>query len=271
MSSDLLEIEEIAPGTQKVSLNIQELYSGLRNQKENFEQRLSDFLSSDDCSNKIFERQGDLLVYQTECIIPKKRDSRRPLLLLLGNPACHSVKKGMFFSYEGDGREHRFWKSLDESKILSFSIEEKDLDLRNEVRKQKLFDLNYDSPFRIGLAVFFSMPSPSSGKWGGVAGLKRLFRKEAFKRMSAREKERIGKLITEFVAPDGIVVSFQKDAYLQIRSSDNRNYSLKEAMAGKLEDVCQCNCRIRLYCFAPTRLMQKNKILLNNLRIRYSI
>ena len=123
----------------------------------------------------------------------------------------------------------------------------------------------------IGLAVFYFMPSPSSGKWGGVAGLKRLFRKEALKRISTREKERIGKLITEFVAPDGIVVNFQKDAYLQLRSSDNRNYSLKEAMAGKLEDVCQCDCRVRLYCFAPTRLMQKNKILLNNLRMRYSI
>jgi len=30
----------------------------------------------------------------------------------VGNPASHSVKEGMFFSFEGDKKEHRFWKYI---------------------------------------------------------------------------------------------------------------------------------------------------------------
>ena len=31
---------------------------------------------------------------------------------MLGNPASHSVEAGMFFAFEGDGKEHRFWKNI---------------------------------------------------------------------------------------------------------------------------------------------------------------
>ena len=35
-------------------------------------------------------------------LIPAKTDKRPPLLLVLGNPATHSVESGMFFSFEGN-------------------------------------------------------------------------------------------------------------------------------------------------------------------------
>ncbi len=264
----MLRIKEIIPpiqGIQEVSLDIQELYHEQNDARKNFDQRLNCFLT-DDYNNKVFRPPDDILVYRTECIIPTKHDSRRPLLLLLGNPASHSVKEEMFFSYERDRQEHRFWKVLDESGVLSFSFETEDMDARNKLKKQKLFDLEYDSPFRIGLAVFYSMPSPSSGKWAGVAGLRRLFRKEAFDRITECERKRVNEMIKEFVSNRlGIVVAFQKDAYSQIKSKDSECYNRKKTMTDGIKGKWQCNGNVPLYCAAPTRNMQINLHLLEEI------
>ena len=61
---------------------------------------------------KIFELQGNKLTYKSEQLIPVKTDKRSPLQLVLGNPASYSVEAGMFFAFEGDGKEHRFWKNI---------------------------------------------------------------------------------------------------------------------------------------------------------------
>ena len=58
--------------------------------------------------------------------------------MVFGNPASHSIKEGMFFSFEGNGKEHRFWKDIMKpSGILDLS---QDLHLpinkRNLVRKK---------------------------------------------------------------------------------------------------------------------------------------
>ncbi len=70
------------------------------------------FLKSDPCNKEIFERKKDLLKYQSEQLIPSESDDRPPLLLVLGNPASHSVKAGMFFALEKNKKEHRFWKGI---------------------------------------------------------------------------------------------------------------------------------------------------------------
>jgi len=79
-------------------------------QRERFNKKWKDFKESDPCNKEIFERKGDRLKYQSEQLIPSKPDDRPSLLLVLGNPASHSVKEGMFFSFEGNKKEHRFWK-----------------------------------------------------------------------------------------------------------------------------------------------------------------
>lgn len=281
MQWGLLKFQDLEPGIQRVSLNIKDLFHKENNEKEltEFKERLCQFRkpdNSDAYTACIYEMEDDLLTYETESIIPKtKKEKRTPLLLLLGNPASHSVKERMFFSFEynrqRNRQEHRFWKTLKESGIFAIPLETKDLDKRNESRKQKLFDLSYDPPFQIGLAVFYSMPSPSSGKWAGVAGLRRLFKKEAFERITCWEKKRVENLIKEFVTPRGLVVAFQKDAYLRLKSTKTPDYSLKEAMAGKLKSKCHCDDNVTLYCFPPTRLMQKNLILLRNLKLEHTL
>jgi len=48
------------------------------------------------------KKNGDILSYKSEQLVPTKTDKRPSLLLVLGNPATHSVESGMFFSFEGN-------------------------------------------------------------------------------------------------------------------------------------------------------------------------
>lgn len=268
MVNNLLTFHDLRPGIQEFSLNTGKLYPSQK-ERDEFEERLSSFLKSDDIHSKIFRREGEFLTYRSECIIPEKRDSRTPLLLVFGNPASHSVDSEMFFSFEGNKREHRLWNVLREAGFLSFtpdkselkSISTMDLEERNQLRKKQLYNLGYDSPFRLGLAVFYSMPTPASSsqkgsKWGGVTGLYRLFRKKALLRIGECERDRVEGLIREFVSPKGAVIAFQKDAYLGIKSLASPDYKLTEAKEGKLIGNCQCLPSVRLYCSPPTRQMQ---------------
>ena len=95
-------------------------------QRERFNNNWNDFLVSDTCNKDLFDLKGDRLKYQSEQLIPSKPDNRRtPLLLVLGNPASHSVKEGMFFSFEGNKKEHRFWKHiLKPAGVLDFPYDE---------------------------------------------------------------------------------------------------------------------------------------------------
>jgi len=94
-------------------------------QREQFNKKWKDFLESDPCNKEIFEIEGDRLKYQSEQLIPSESDDRTVLLLVLGNPASHSVKEGMFFSFEGNKKEHRFWKRiLQPAGVLDFPYDE---------------------------------------------------------------------------------------------------------------------------------------------------
>ena len=135
------------------------------------------------------------LVYATEALIPnpERIKSGINLLLLLGNPAIHSVKDGMFFSYEGTKgggkRKHRFWDGLwacglyPEVKPTPKKdvAPENALAVINDVRKQELLNVTYTRKynFNIFLMTYFSFPTPPSKPNDGsidyseVAGIKK--------------------------------------------------------------------------------------------------
>lgn len=261
MKESLLTIEDVELGIQKVTLDVDALYLD-EEQREQFEKKFLKFFNSDCVHSRIFNRRNNTVIYLTEHIIPKKEDNRPPLLLVFGNPASHSVASGMFFSFEGNEREHRFWKILSKARILSFPSlpngdSPKSLNELNQSRKTALLELSYDSPFRIGLAVFCTMPSPASGyPWAGVDGLRRLFGKRALTKICECEKYRIDGIIREFVSANGTVTVFQKDAYSGIKSSTSPAYTLAKAKEGHLEGNCQCDSAVRLFCLPPTRLLQ---------------
>lgn len=208
MKESLLTIEDVELGIQKVTLDVDVLYLD-EEQRKQFEKKFLEFLNSEGVHSRIFNRKNSSVIYLTEHIIPKKRDDRPPLLLVFGNPASHSVASGMFFSFEGNEREHRFWKVLSKAGILSFpslpnNDSPKTLKELNQSRKTALLELSYHSPFRIGLAVFYTMPSPASGyPWAGVDGLRRLFGKRALTKIYECEKYGIDGIIREFLSANG--------------------------------------------------------------------
>jgi len=270
-SSPILAFEDQEPGIQRVTLNIHTLYPEELERKE-FLKRFSEFLRSDSIHKDMFSLEGETLIYKTECIIPDKTDKRPPLLFVAGNPASHSVNEKMFFAHEGQEeqrREHRFWRILRKADILTFSsIDNKEsLEERGPLRKRALYDLSYCSPFRIGLAVFYTMPSPASKyPWAGVNGLRRLFGVEGLARIGACEKRRMDRIIRDFVSPNGAVMALQKDAYLGLKSSISPNYSLKQASDGTLMGSCECELKVRLFCTPPTRRLEGKINILRRLR-----
>jgi len=198
------------------------------------------------------------LKYSSEVFVSDKMDNRPPLLLLLGNPASHSVDAGMCFAFERGGQEHRFWRNLKEAGILTF-LEQPPLNAdpieKNTVRRNALRELDYLSPFRLGIAAFYSLPSTSSDpKWSGVMGIRKLLGARAFGIISIHEEIRIDKLISRFIGITGGIIAFQKDAYNGVRSYDTQKYSTDLAFQGLLQGKYKRGLNIFLVGAPPTRM-----------------
>ena len=178
-------------------------------------------------------------------------------MLVFGNPASHSVKSGMFFAFEGNGREHRFWKSiLIPSAIIDLPFNpNQSIEKLNKKRRDSLLGLNYHSPFRIGLCVFISMPSAPGGKWGGIAGVKKLIGARGLRRLEQAETERVLECANNFVSSDGAVVTFQKNAWNALRSGNDPPYSIDRAKSGELKGSLKNSADIQLIGVPPTRLI----------------
>ena len=227
-------------------------------QRERFDKKWKDFLESDSCNKDLFELKGDRLKYQSEQLIPSESDDRPSLLLVLGNPASHSVKEGMFFSFEGNKKEHRFWKNiLQPSGVLNLPYDKNpSVEELNESRKKQLLNLKYKSPFRIGLCVYISMPSTSDGKspWTGVAGVQKLIGSKAMEKLEKEESQRVIECAKKFLTPNGAAVAFQKNAWNSLKSDGDVSYSVDDAKNGKLKGSLKDMPEIPLIGVPPTRL-----------------
>jgi hypothetical protein len=262
MQGALLRCVEKSPGRLECTLDLSGLYPS-RSEFVEFKNRYDKFLRSDKWTQAVYKVKGNRLIYQSEQLIPSKRDGRPPLLLVFGNPASHSVKAGCFFAFK-DGRENRFWKFLlAGAGVLRFDSEKGiSEEEQNSMRARQILSLEYESPFRIGLCVYFSMPSSAGGSWSGVAGLRRLLGGEAWKRVHELERGRILNIARKFIKGDGIVVTFQKDAWEGLRSMDNPAYNLTKAREGKLRGSLHGMEGVRLACVPPTRLLGPSRDML---------
>lgn len=228
----------------------------IETEQRRFDNKWEAFLASDPCNRKIFKLENHCLKYESEQLIPKKKDKRPPLLLVLGNPASHSVHAGMFFSFEKARKEHRFWKRiLKPAGILDLSgVKSGSIARMNQQRREQLLDLDYKGPYRIGLSVFITMPSAPGGKWGGVAGVQKLIGVRALRRIEAEETKRIRKIAKKFLGSTGKIIIFQKNAWNALRSKDDPVYSLKSAKKGLLWGSLTGTAGVPIFGIPPTRL-----------------
>jgi hypothetical protein len=244
------------PAHLDCEINLLELFP-TKAERQKFDSKYDSFFNSNADNCCIYQLKHDTLFYITEQLIPAKTDERPPLLLIFGNPATHSIKNGMFFSSKNDGKENRFWKHLLEpagvlNLVFAEGLSTKD---RNKLRLERMLALNYETPFRIGLCVYWSMPSSAGGLWSGVAGIRKLIGKRALERLEDAERERVMEVIMRFFEPGGAVVTFQKDAWNSLRSVNDPEYSIDLAKAGKLRGSLNGLPHIPLLGVPPTRLV----------------
>jgi hypothetical protein len=269
----LYTAHEIEPGILECRLSLRLLYTDAQD-RAGFEDRWPSFYASDPAHPRVYRRtEADILAYRSESVIPQKTDDRPPRLLLVGNPASHSILAGMCFAFERDGQEHRFWVGLRKAGLLDFreGATSKPLEsaMRNCQRKQQLLNLDYASPFRIGITVFYTLPSPASQtRWAGVSGLRALFGKAALDRIAEAERQRIAQLVKSFLAPKGAMLVFQRDAYEAVRDAGGPCYSFALAKAGKLDTTFRDNPNVRVSGVAPTRRMISNEM--HDVLVRYA-
>ena len=230
--------------TLNCEINLDRLFE-TKEERKRFNTKWKDFIASDPDNKKVYgasqgyarTRERNLLKYRSEQLIPTKTDKRPPLLLVLGNPATHSVEAGMFFSFEGDRKEHRFWsRILKPAGVLDLPFEPGlSIEKLNKQRRDALFNLEYESPFRIGLSVIISMPSAPGGKFGGIAGVQKLIGIKAMRRLEQVETKRVIACAKKFVTLKGAVIAFQKNAWNNLCSENDPKYDIKLARAGKLK------------------------------------
>jgi hypothetical protein len=247
--------------TLNCKINLDRLFETAK-EREKFNEKWKDFIASDPDNKKVYKINGNILSYKSEQLIPTKTNQRPPLLLVLGNPATHSVESGMFFSFEGNKfegniKEHRFWKYiLKPAGIFDLPFDEgQSVEKLNQQRRQALYNLDNEFPFQIGLTVIISMPSAASiKKWSGVDGIKRLIGANAMSLLEKEETKRVLECAKNFVTPKGAVIAFQKNAWNNLRSKNDPIYELKRARAGELKGTLKGSLKIPLFCVPPTRL-----------------
>ena len=128
-------------------------------------------------------------------------------------------------------------------------------DALNMERRDQLLNLDYDSPFRIGLCVNISMPSAPGGQYGGVASIQKLIGAKAMKRLEEAERERVIECSRDFLSNNGIVVSFQKNAWNTLKSDEDPPYDSNLTKAGKLIGEMENSPGIVLFAVPPTRII----------------
>jgi hypothetical protein len=202
-----------------------------------------------------YEDGDDKLVYKTEVLTPRvAKGDRLNLLMVLGNPAIHSVQSDVFFAYEKRGSkriEHRFWTALRDCEVLRFCEDVTNPTPDNiEYKRHCLLNGIYKSDFNISILPYFSFPTPSSGKNAGVTGIQPIVGKTIFAEMKRAEFGRFTKIVASNDVKN--IICFNKTARKEIleRTNSKKKDSIQNQPVYIINDVLK---GVTLYYSGPTR------------------
>jgi len=239
------------------------LEKGIQWLKDNIDEEHRDVFIEDKDKNKF--------LYRTELLVPKTTKDRLNLLIVIGNPAIHSVAERMFFSYErtvarGKWREHRFWRALRDCCMLVFpgNIEKPSPENIKKINSKKqtcLLNGEYKSDFNIFILPYFSFPTPASGPYSGVNGIRKIVGEEIFEELKRFEFQRFRDVL--LCNDIRNVICFQK--------SDVRKEILARTKPEQIETITVDNSSyevyvinntlggVALYTAPPTRLLHTER------------
>ena len=179
-----------------------------------------------DCFNKIGSKdssfldicslQGSVLQYESETLLPENIDgSKEKVLMVLGNPATHSVQNGMFFYSKTNGDRLPFWGKMANAGLVH-AVPKTTRDEEANLLREMILGGTSSDKYLIGLTTFYSFPTPGPDKmpFSGVTGVEKLF-KQILEPVSKMETKRI----RSYPFTDGAIVVFTQKTSFQ-RFSD---------------------------------------------------
>jgi hypothetical protein len=177
-----------------------------------FTKRYEEIGRNDPSFLDICSLQGSVLKYESETLLPKNMDgSKRKVLIVLGNPAIHSVKNGMFFYSKADGNRHPFWGKLAKAGLVH-AVPKTTRDEEANLRREMILNSTSSDNYLVGLTTFYSFPTPGSFKtpFNGVKGVEKLF-EPIIEELSEMETKRI----LSYPYTDGAIVVFVQQSSLR--------------------------------------------------------
>ena len=180
-SNDCTYCSEISNGQYTVTIDLRCILNSkeLRDFKTNIRKLFND---CDGDTSGIYKFDGNKLCYSTETLLPVEGCGNKPkVLIVFGNPAFHSVENGMFFFSRANNQRHGMWGKLQKANLIKpvrFSDDDPFLARKLEAKeRKKLISAGQASEkYSLGLATFYSFPTPVEGRFRDVQGVEKLFR-----------------------------------------------------------------------------------------------
>ena len=171
--------------------------------------RIRDILKEAPEFKKVCKIKGETLEYKSETVLPLDDISskgKQKILMVFGNPAINSVKNGMFYFSKnpkedpGGNRKtfakHQMWSKLEKAGLIrnvdvndedSFKARKKEA----EERKKLILEGSTLNKCLVGLTTFYSFPTPVTGKYKNVAGVKKVFGQKLLEEIQREEIKRL--------------------------------------------------------------------------------
>lgn len=200
----IMELSAIMTRKQLEELN--QSFEKMKEQDQDFKEM---------CEKGLCTFDGKTLSYKSETLLPEKYDTTKPrVLLVLGNPATHSIKNRMFFFSKNDGKKrHSFWGKLDNAGLLK-KVEKDSRKEEADERRNVIMGGSEGMDYVIGLTTFYSFPTPVEGDYKDVAGVRKLF-SSLIPKIEEEEYERIKGYP---FSKDAILVFTQKSSYMFVEN-----------------------------------------------------
>lgn len=172
-------ISNISNGQYKVTIDLQGWMCV--EQIWDLQKNVRDICQEDPFFQLVCSVYGSVLSYKSESLFPHNANcdlNKKKVLIILGNPATHSIANGMFFFSMGKGRmqeTHTFWKKLEKPGLIQ-KIRRSTLKEESEIRKEMIIKGTLSNNYLFGFTTFYSFPTPVEGNFKDVAGLRCLFK-----------------------------------------------------------------------------------------------
>ena len=177
-----MDFYQIKSGNYSVEIDLNKLLDA--GQLNQFKSQYGELAAQDEDFKALTTLRDGFLRYESETLLPLIGEGFKPkVLLVIGSPATHCVRNGMFFfSQPGeDYQRHGMWGRLAKAQLVPYvkcRIDDQHEARVREANLRKLMILSGTSSkkYLVGITSFYSLPMPVTGSdYDGVEGVEKLF------------------------------------------------------------------------------------------------